>query len=90
MNNFVIGRWRERLTKKALRMKLPFDRFDSITYVGDAVWGLEAAQTCNYSFIGVGVGDAAGQLRHAGAGALTPSFALGDRFRELIERKLHS
>ena len=64
------------------------DRFDSITYVGDAVWDLKAAQTCNYSFIGVGVGDAAGQLRHAGAGSLTPSFAMGGGFRDLIERKL--
>lgn len=63
-------------------------RFDSITYVGDAVWDLEAAQTCNYSFIGVGAGNAAGQLRHAGIGSITPSFAVGDGFRELIEQKL--
>ena len=79
-----------RVAEARARSAYGVDRFDSITYVGDAVWDLEAAQTCNYSFIGVGVGDAAGQLRHAGAGALTPSFALGDRFRELIERKLHS
>ena len=64
------------------------DAFDSITYVGDAVWDWQAAQTCNYSFIGVGVGEAAGQLRHAGVDSLIPSFAVGDGFCELLERSL--
>ena len=65
-------------------------KFDSITYVGDAVWDLNAAQACNYSFIGIGVGDAAGQLLHAGVDSLIPSFAVGDGFHELLEQKLLS
>ena len=66
------------------------NKFDSITYVGDAVWDLKASQACNYSFIGVGVGNAAGQLRYAGVDALIPSFTVGDGFCELIEQKLLS
>ncbi|MEE8153563.1 MAG: HAD hydrolase-like protein [Phycisphaerales bacterium] len=64
------------------------DRFESITYVGDAVWDLRAAETCKYSFIGVAVGDAARQLREAGAESLVTSFAEGSGFRDLVERKL--
>ena len=63
------------------------DRFESITYVGDAAWDLKAAQACNYSFIGVGIGDGAERLRNAGARSLTRSFAAGDGFRELIEQR---
>ncbi len=77
-----------RVAEARARSAYGVDTFESITYVGDAVWDLEAAQACNYSFIGVG--DAAGQLQHAGAGSLTPSFAVGEGFRELIERKLLS
>lgn len=77
-----------RVAEARARSAYGVDKFDSITYVGDAVWDWQAAQACNYSFIGVGVGDAAGQLRRAGAGSLTPSFAVGDGFRELVEQKL--
>ncbi len=79
-----------RVAEARARSAYGVDRFDSITYVGDALWDLKAAQACNYSFIGVGAGDAASQLQHAGAGSLTPSFAVGDGFREMIERKLLS
>ena len=77
-----------RIAEAEARSAYGVDRFGSITYVGDAVWDFEATQACRYSFIGVGVGDAAGQLWHAGAGSPTPSFAERDGFRELIERKL--
>ena len=65
-------------------------KFDSITYVGDAVWDLNAAQACNYSFIGIGVGDAVGQLLRAGVDSLIPSFALGEGIHELLEQKFLS
>ena len=75
-----------RVAEARARSAYGVDKFDSITYVGDGVWDLEAAHACNYAFIGVG--DAAGQLRRAGAGSLTSSLAVGDSFRELIEQKL--
>ena len=77
-----------RIAETRARSAYRVDRFDSITYVGDGLWDLEATQACNYSFIGVGVGEAAGQLRHAGVDSLIASFAVGDGFRELIEQKL--
>ncbi len=79
-----------RIAETRARSAYRVDKFDSITYVGDALCDLEATQACNYSFIGVGVDEAAGQLRHAGVDSLVPSFAVGDGFRELIEQKLLS
>ncbi len=77
-----------RIAEARARSAYSVDRFDSITYIGDAVWDLRAAEACKYSFIGVAVGDAARQLREAGAASLVTSFAEGSGFRDLVERKL--
>ena len=75
-----------RVAEARARTAYGVDTFDSITYVGDAVWDLNAAQACNYAF--VGVGNAVDQLHSAGVRSLARSLAVGDGFRELIERKV--
>ena len=77
-----------RIAEARARSAYGVGTFDSITYVGDAVWDLRAAETCKYSFIGVADGNGARQLREAGAESLVTSFAEGSGFRDMVERKL--
>ncbi len=48
--------------------------FSTVTYVGDGVWDVKAAQHLGWNFIGIGTGDAAERLRRAGATTVLSSF----------------
>ena len=54
--------------------------FSAVTYVGDGVWDFKAAQRLGWNFIGIGAGDAATQLLHAGAPAVLPHFHPSEEF----------
>lgn len=51
-----------------------------VVYVGDGVWDGRAAKSLGYSFIGVGQGARASELRAVGASAVVADFADGAAF----------
>jgi phosphoglycolate phosphatase-like HAD superfamily hydrolase len=60
--------------------------FTAITYVGDGIWDFQAAHHLGWNFIGIGTGDAADQLLHAGAIAMLPNFRPGRRFFDTLSK----
>ncbi|MFZ0659617.1 MAG: HAD family hydrolase [Candidatus Binataceae bacterium] len=66
--------------------------FSTITYVGDGVWDVRAAQNLGWDFIGIGSGDAAERLRRAGAttvlGSFQPATALLDALSKTAVRRI--
>ena len=59
-------------------------QFSAVTYVGDGVWDVRAARNLGWGFIGIGSGDAAVQLRQAGAAKVVPDFKPAIRFLDLL------
>jgi phosphoglycolate phosphatase-like HAD superfamily hydrolase len=60
--------------------------FSAVTYVGDGVWDLQAAQGLGWNFIGVGSGDAAQRLLHEGAATVLPGFEPSGVFFEALSK----
>jgi phosphoglycolate phosphatase-like HAD superfamily hydrolase len=60
--------------------------FSAVTYVGDGVWDLQAAQCLGWNFIGVGSGDAAQRLLHEGAATVLPSFEPSGAFFDALSK----
>jgi len=58
--------------------------FTTRTYVGDAVWDVQAAVRLGYHFVGVAVGPQADALRSNGAIWVVPDYLDGNRFFEII------
>lgn len=63
---------------------LGIDMFNSITYVGDGVWDVRAAQELQIDFIGIARDAKADQLRSAGAGKIWEDFASAKPWAEQI------
>ena len=63
-----------------------WSRFSAITYVGDGIWDFQAAQRLGWNFIGIGAGDAADRLLHAGAAAVLPNFSPSEEFFDAISK----
>ncbi|PYI83200.1 MAG: HAD family hydrolase [Verrucomicrobia bacterium] len=61
------------------------DTFDTITYVGDGVWDLRAANNLGFRFIGVGCGESARKLRSAGASFVFPEYLDTNAFASALE-----
>jgi phosphoglycolate phosphatase-like HAD superfamily hydrolase len=59
-------------------------KFSAVTYVGDGVWDVKAAQRLGWNFIGIGVGDVAERLRRAGAATVVGDFAPATEFLDLL------
>ena len=53
--------------------------FDHVTYVGDQIWDVVAAQTLGFDFVGVAVGVGADSLRTAGAEVVVRDFTSAER-----------
>jgi len=58
--------------------------FSAVTYVGDGTWDVEAARQLGWNFIGVGDGEAAEQLKRAGAETVIPDFKPARVFLDLL------
>ena len=58
--------------------------FSAVTYVGDGTWDVEAARQLGWNFIGVGAGEAADQLKRAGAETVIPDFEPTKVFLDLL------
>ena len=63
-----------------------WSRFSAITYVGDGIWDFQAAQRLGWNFIGIGAGDAADRLLHAGAAAVLPNFSPSEEFFDAVSK----
>jgi phosphoglycolate phosphatase-like HAD superfamily hydrolase len=61
-------------------------RFETKTYVGDAVWDLRAASRLSYEFIGVYADSKAERLRAEGARQLISDYGNGEIFFRILER----
>jgi len=61
-------------------------KFSAITYVGDGLWDFQAAQRLGWNFIGIGTGDAADRLLHAGALTVLPNFSPIEEFFDAISK----
>jgi phosphoglycolate phosphatase-like HAD superfamily hydrolase len=61
-------------------------RFETKTYVGDAVWDLQAASRLSYQFIGVYADSKAERLRAEGARQLISDYGNGEIFFKILER----
>lgn len=59
--------------------------FESMVYVGDAVWDARACRALGVPFIGVGSGERAQRLAAEGAVRVIPDFSEGDRFMEILQ-----
>jgi len=59
--------------------------FDSIVYVGDAVWDVHAANTVGYQFIGIGTGKRAAELRDEGAMWVIPDYSNKQQFFNILK-----
>jgi hypothetical protein len=60
-------------------------RFETKTYVGDAVWDLQAASRLSYQFIGVYADSKAERLRAEGARRLISDYKNGKIFFKILE-----
>lgn len=60
--------------------------FSTITYVGDGVWDVRAAQNLGWGFIGIGSGEAAERLRRAGAATVLGSFQPATAFLDALSK----
>jgi phosphoglycolate phosphatase-like HAD superfamily hydrolase len=60
--------------------------FDSVVYVGDAIWDLKAATSLGYGFVGIGYGERAERLRLEGAEWVLADFTNRDLFYEVIDQ----
>ena len=60
--------------------------FSAVTYLGDGVWDLQAAQRLRWNFIGVGSGDAAQRLLDAGAATVLPGFEPSGAFFDALSK----
>jgi phosphoglycolate phosphatase-like HAD superfamily hydrolase len=60
-------------------------RFETKTYVGDAVWDLQAASRLSYQFIGVYADSKAERLRAEGARQLISDYRNGEIFFKILE-----
>jgi hypothetical protein len=60
-------------------------RFETKTYVGDAVWDLQAASRLSYQFIGVYADSEAERLRAEGARQLISDYRNGEIFFKILE-----
>ena len=58
--------------------------FSTVTYVGDGAWDVKAARHLGWNFIGVGAGDAAERLLHAGAETVITDFEPATAFLDLL------
>ena len=58
--------------------------FSTVTYVGDGVWDVKAAQHLGWNFIGIGSGDAADRLSRAGASTVLGSFKPATAFLDTL------
>ena len=52
--------------------------FDHVSYVGDQVWDVVAAQTLGFEFVGVRVDGDVGRLRQAGARTVIRDFRVAE------------
>jgi phosphoglycolate phosphatase-like HAD superfamily hydrolase len=59
--------------------------FHSRTYVGDAVWDVQASKRLGYSFIGIASKNGEGALKAEGARWLVPDFLPGHGFGEFLQ-----
>ena len=59
--------------------------FRTRTYVGDALWDLQAAHKLGYAFLGIADGSGADGLRKAGATWIVSDFRKRQHFLELLE-----
>lgn len=59
--------------------------FDSVVYIGDAVWDTRACRKLNIPFIGIAEGHDAENLRARGACAVFPDYDDLDAFLAAIE-----
>ena len=48
--------------------------FNSVVYVGDAVWDFMNSEKMGYGFVGIGSGDNERELRQAGVTHIQPNF----------------
>ena len=64
--------------------------FSAVTYVGDGAWDVKAARQLGWNFIGVGAGEAAEQLKRAGAETVIPDFEPTKAFLELLRKLCES
>lgn len=64
------------------------DAFESVIYVGDALWDLRASQRLSISFIAVANGDRAEKLKSQGAEFILPDFRDNDRFVDILQSVL--
>ncbi|HYL59526.1 MAG TPA: HAD family hydrolase [Candidatus Acidoferrales bacterium] len=60
--------------------------FSAVTYVGDGVWDLQAAQGLGWNFIGIGSGNAALRLMHEGAATVLPSLEPSGAFFDALSK----
>ena len=60
--------------------------FDSVVYVGDAIWDLKAATSLGYGFVGIGRGERAERLRLEGAEWVLADFTNRGLFQEVIDK----